>query len=81
MNTKPKYVHAMILGRMMLCEVIQKPMTKIFIIINAGSVSAVYADSNAVEVEIVDQDSQEEGERDKALTREDEIAAEYVKVG
>jgi hypothetical protein len=54
---------------------------KVFVIINAGCVSAVYADSNAVEVEIVDQDSQEEGERDKALTREDEIAAEYVKVG
>jgi hypothetical protein len=54
---------------------------KIFVIINAGSVSAVYADSNAVEVEIIDQDSQEEGERERLLTREDEIAAEFVKVG
>jgi hypothetical protein len=55
-------------------------MTKIWIIINAGSVSAVYADSNAVEVEIIDQDSQEEGERERLLTREDEIAAEMVRV-
>jgi predicted GIY-YIG superfamily endonuclease len=44
-------------------------------------VSAVYADSNSVEVEIIDQDSHEEGERERALTREDEIAAEFVKVG
>jgi len=54
---------------------------KIFIVINAGSVSAVYSDSNAVEVEIIDQDSQEEGERERLLTREDEIAAEFVRVG
>jgi hypothetical protein len=53
---------------------------KIFIVINAGCVSAVYADSITVEVEIIDQDSQEEGERERALTREDEIAAEFVKV-
>lgn len=53
---------------------------KIFIIINAGSVSAVYSDSAKVEVEIVDQDGQGEGERDAALKREDEIAAEYVSV-
>jgi hypothetical protein len=54
---------------------------KIFIVIDRGCVSAVYADSNAVEVEIIDQDSQEEGERERALTREDEIAAEMVRVG
>jgi hypothetical protein len=54
---------------------------KIFVIVSAGIVSAVYADSNAVEVEIIDQDSQEEGERERLLTREDEIAAEFVKVG
>jgi hypothetical protein len=52
---------------------------KVFVIVNAGSVTAVYADSNAVEVEIIDQDSQEEGERDRALKREDEIAVEYVR--
>jgi hypothetical protein len=56
-------------------------MTRIFIVVNAGFVSAIYADSNAVEVEIIDQDSQEEGERERLLTREDEIAAEFVKVG
>jgi hypothetical protein len=54
---------------------------KVFIIIDRGSVSGVYADSNKVEVEIIDQDSQEEGERERLLTREDEIAAEMVKVG
>ncbi len=53
--------------------------TKIFIVISAGCVSAVYSDSYNVEVEIVDQDSQEEGERDAALKREDEIAAEFVR--
>jgi hypothetical protein len=53
---------------------------KIFIVINAGSVSAVYADSNKVKVEIIDQDSQDEGERERLLTREDEIAAEFVRV-
>jgi hypothetical protein len=53
---------------------------KVFIIVDRGSVSAVYADSNAVEVEIIDQDSQEEGERERLLTREDEIAGEFVKV-
>jgi hypothetical protein len=51
------------------------------VIINAGTISAVYADSNKIEVEIIDQDSQEEGERERLLTREDEIAAEFVKVG
>jgi hypothetical protein len=53
---------------------------KLFIIVNAGCVSAVYADNPRVEVEVIDQDSQEEGERDKALSREDEIAAEHIKV-
>jgi hypothetical protein len=53
---------------------------KIFIVISAGFVSAVYADSNSVEVEIIDQDSLEEGERERLLTREDEIAGEFVKV-
>ncbi len=52
---------------------------KIFIIINAGSVSAVYSDQPKAEVEIIDQDSQEEGERDVALKREDEIAGEFVR--
>jgi hypothetical protein len=58
-----------------------KEFMKIFIVINAGSVSAVYADNNKVEVEIIDQDSQDEGERERLLTREDEIAAEFVRVG
>jgi hypothetical protein len=53
---------------------------KVFIVVNAGCVSAVYSDNAKVEVEIVDQDGQEEGGREAALTREDEIAAEYVKV-
>ncbi len=52
---------------------------KIFVVINAGCVSAVYSDQPKVEVEIIDQDSQEEGERDAALKREDEIAAEMVR--
>jgi hypothetical protein len=54
---------------------------KIFIVINAGCISAVYSDTAKIEVEIIDQDSQEEGEREQLLAREDEIAAEHVRVG
>lgn len=53
---------------------------KVAIIVNAGCVSAVYSDNAKVEVEIVDQDGQEEGERDAALKREDEIAGECISV-
>ena len=51
--------------------------TKIFIIVNAGCVEAVYSDNAKVEVEIIDQDGDD---RDEALRREDEIAAQYVRV-
>ncbi len=54
---------------------------KVFIVVNAGCVSAVYSDQPKAEVEIIDQDSQDADERRMALSREDVIAAEFVKVG
>ena len=54
---------------------------KIFIVISSGCVSAVYSDNAKVEVEIIDQDAQDEIEQGRALSREDEIAAEMVRVG
>lgn len=51
----------------------------IFIIVERGCVTDVYADSPKVEVEIIDTDAQDES-RDEALKRADQIQAEYVRV-
>ncbi len=52
--------------------------TRIFILVHAGCVTDVYADSNNVEVEIIDTDG--EDEHDEALKRADEVQATYEQV-
>jgi hypothetical protein len=56
-------------------------MVKIFVIVDHGCVSAVYSDSNKVEVEIIDLDGNHTYE-DHLLAeqRAQEVAAEYVEV-
>jgi hypothetical protein len=55
---------------------------KIFIIIDRGCISGVYADSNKVEVEIIDLDDvNDEKEAALAEQRAQEVAATYVEVG
>lgn len=50
---------------------------KIFILVHAGCVTDVYADSKNVEVEVIDTDGEE---RDEALKRADEVQATYEQV-
>ena len=53
------------------------PMTRIFILVHAGCVTDVYADSKNVEVEVIDTDGDD---RDEALKRADEVQATYARV-
>lgn len=52
---------------------------KLFIIVEFGCVTDVYADSNKVEVEIIDLDEQDEDMLKLAQRRADEVQAEYVR--
>ena len=55
---------------------------KIFIVVDRGTISGVYSDSNKVEVEIIDLD-EVNGEKEAAHAeqRAEEVMAEYVSVG
>jgi hypothetical protein len=57
-------------------------MVRIFVIIDRGCISGIYADSSAVEVEIIDLDDvNDEKEAALAEQRAQEVAANYVEVG